>query len=94
MLPHFLIVGAMKSGTTSLYHYLAQHPQLEPSYIKEVRFFFANNFQKGEAWYRAYFSLKINTNNQAFEASGSMSHSIAAKRIFTHNPKMKIIMLL
>ena len=99
MLPHFLIAGAMKSGTTSLYHYLAQHPQLELSYTKEVRFFAADrkyrsNFQKGEAWYRAYFPLKINTNNQAFEASGYMSHPIAAKRIFTHNPKMKIIMLL
>lgn len=38
-LPNFLIVGAMKSGTTSLYHYLAQHPQIYMSPIKEPKFF-------------------------------------------------------
>ena len=27
-MPNFLIVGAMKSGTTALYYYLEQHPQI------------------------------------------------------------------
>lgn len=27
--PSFLIIGAQKSGTTSLHHYLIQHPQLK-----------------------------------------------------------------
>ncbi|PSF37808.1 sulfotransferase [Aphanothece hegewaldii CCALA 016] len=39
MLPNFLIIGATKSGTTSLYHYLKQHPQIYMSPIKEPRFF-------------------------------------------------------
>lgn len=38
-LPNFLIIGAMKSGTTSLYHYLAQHPQIYMSLVKEPKFF-------------------------------------------------------
>jgi hypothetical protein len=38
-LPNFLIIGAMKSGTTSLYHYLKQHPQIYMSSIKEPNFF-------------------------------------------------------
>ena len=38
-LPNFLIIGAMKSGTTSLYHYLKQHPQVYMSSIKEPNFF-------------------------------------------------------
>ena len=39
-LPNFLIVGAAKSGTTSLYHYLRQHPQVfMPEQIKETLFF-------------------------------------------------------
>jgi Sulfotransferase family len=38
-LPNFLIIGAMKSGTTSLYHYLAQHPQIYMSSVKEPKFF-------------------------------------------------------
>lgn len=39
MLPNFLIIGAAKAGTTSLYHYLRQHPQIYMSPHKEPRFF-------------------------------------------------------
>lgn len=39
MLPNFLIVGAAKSGTTSLYHYLNQHPEIYMSPVKEPHFF-------------------------------------------------------
>lgn len=38
-LPNFLIVGAAKAGTTSLYYYLDQHPEIYMSPIKEPRFF-------------------------------------------------------
>jgi len=38
-LPNFFIVGAPKAGTTSLYHYLDQHPQIYMSAIKEPNFF-------------------------------------------------------
>lgn len=37
-LPNFLVVGAAKSGTTSLYHYLQQHPEIYMSPVKEPRF--------------------------------------------------------
>ena len=39
ILPNFLIVGAAKSGTTALYHYLNQHPEVFLSPIKETNFF-------------------------------------------------------
>ena len=29
-LPNFIVIGAMKSGTTSLFHYLHAHPQAHP----------------------------------------------------------------
>lgn len=38
-LPNFFIVGAPKAGTTSLYHYLLQHPQIYMSPIKEPNYF-------------------------------------------------------
>lgn len=38
-LPNFLIVGAAKAGTTALYHYLKQHPQVYMSPNKETNFF-------------------------------------------------------
>ena len=38
-LPNFILVGAMKSGTTSMYNYLNEHPQIYLPYTKEPRFF-------------------------------------------------------
>jgi Sulfotransferase family len=38
-LPSFLVIGAAKAGTTALYHYLKQHPEIHMSPIKEPRFF-------------------------------------------------------
>ena len=37
--PNFLIIGAPKAGTTALYHYLEQHPQIYMSPVKEPGFF-------------------------------------------------------
>jgi hypothetical protein len=48
-----LIIGAMKCGTTSLFHYLAEHPQISPSRNKEP-FFFCDDqrYGRGLQWYR------------------------------------------
>ncbi|WP_299880377.1 sulfotransferase [uncultured Cocleimonas sp.] len=43
-LPNFLIIGAGRAGTTSMYNYLNQHPQIFMSPVKEPRFFaYVNN---------------------------------------------------
>lgn len=42
-LPNFLIIGAAKSGTTALYYYLNQHPEIYMSPLKEPRFFAFEN---------------------------------------------------
>jgi hypothetical protein len=39
ILPNFFIAGAPKSGTTSLYHYLDQHPEIYMSPVKEPNYF-------------------------------------------------------
>ncbi len=41
-LPNFILAGAMKSGTTSLYHYLNEHPQIYMPSIKEPMFFISS----------------------------------------------------
>ncbi len=38
-MPNFLIIGAAKSGTTALYQYLKEHPQIYMSPVKEPKFF-------------------------------------------------------
>ena len=58
-LPDFIIIGAQKSGTTSLYDYLVQHPLVESATEKEIRFFHrANLYHKGLNWYRGHFPLQ------------------------------------
>jgi hypothetical protein len=37
--PNFFVIGAGKSGTTSLYHYVKQHPQIFMSAVKEPKYF-------------------------------------------------------
>jgi hypothetical protein len=39
MMPNFIIIGAGRSGTTSVYEYLRQHPQICMSAIKETNYF-------------------------------------------------------
>ena len=47
--PNFLVIGARKAGTTSLYHYLDQHPEVFMSPVKEPNFF---ALEGGKAGYR------------------------------------------
>jgi hypothetical protein len=52
--PDFIVIGAQRSGTTTLFGYLKKHPQIIPSQKKEVQFF-SNNFHRGLGWYHAQF---------------------------------------
>jgi hypothetical protein len=53
MLPTFLVIGAMKAGTTSLYYYLDEHPEIGMSVRKETDFFLDahGNWDRGRDWY-------------------------------------------
>jgi hypothetical protein len=102
VLPDFLIIGVQKGGTTSLYAYLEQHPQILPSYRKEIEFFDGgkhdyDQFQNGERWYRAHFPLKMmmRPGKKTFEASPSyIFNPQAPERIHEMLPNVKLILLL
>jgi hypothetical protein len=102
-LPDFLILGAQKSGTSSLYRYLAQHPQIRASEPKEVHYFdggsdVANDsYARGEAWYRSHFPLlsDLAPGQKVFEASPLyLLHPLAAERIAAAVPQAKLIAVL
>ncbi|MDY6784009.1 MAG: sulfotransferase [Cyanobacteriota bacterium] len=63
-LPNFLIIGAAKAGTTSLYSWLAQHPQIYTSPIKEPNFFALQgeelNYPAGTIHQRYLIECKLN----------------------------------
>ena len=46
ILPNFLVIGAAKSGTSSLFNYLRQHPQIYMSPVKEPKYFAFNEGEK------------------------------------------------
>jgi Sulfotransferase domain len=73
-LPTFLVIGAMKAGTTSLYHYIRAHPQVFMPGIKAPEFFVAeSNWNRGIGWYRHLF---VPAGDRAF-AVGEASNAYA-----------------
>lgn len=55
-LPTFLLIGAMKAGTTSLYHYLKAHPQVATPQYKAPEFFIEEGtWHRGIDWYAKQF---------------------------------------
>lgn len=56
-LPTFVVIGAQKTGTTSLWHYLCQHPDVAMAEEKEPNFFLGTDaWQRGVGWYRQLFA--------------------------------------
>ena len=53
-LPNFIVIGAMKAGTSSLNQYLAAHPQITVPSVKEVHFFNLY-WNRGIDWYSNFF---------------------------------------
>lgn len=96
MLPSFIIVGAQKAGTTSLYSYLKLHPQIYPGVKKEIQFF-SINYSKGVAWYRSHFPLITKAKKGLITGEATpyyLYHPHAAKRIAETLPNVKLIILL
>jgi hypothetical protein len=57
-MPSYLIVGAMRSGTSALYEYLVRHPAVARSTTEEVHYF-TLRYDKGPAWYRGHFPSRL-----------------------------------
>ena len=99
-MPNFLIIGAMKSGTTALYYYLEQHPEVYMSPVKEPNFFCSQEQDNA-----ADAVTNIGTYQQLFrgaagkKAIGEASHSYlydpgAAAEIRRYVPEAKLIAIL
>ena len=100
----FFIVGAAKSGTTSLYSYLNKHPEIEMSTIKEPDYFSNEFIEKQSLYYKKesikslnkYHSLYSDTKNLIRgEASVSyLFYEKVPKKIFKYNSRSKVIIML
>lgn len=100
MLPNFLVIGAMRSGTTWLDSLLRSHPQVFlPLQRKEVHFF-DQHYQRGMEWYAQFFELPSNHDSALhFEAVGEVTPSYlyveeCPRRIAASLPDCKLIAIL
>lgn len=105
--PNFFVVGAPKCGTTSLYYYLKQHPQVYlPKKKKEIHYFsypeVANTYYGGhdyptslEQYLSYYKDVNLKTHISCGDISPSYLYNLkAASRIKEFNSKSKIIIIL
>ena len=96
-LPDFLVLGAQKSGTTSLFNYLCQHPKVIGSVPKEI-FYFCSHSEKDARWYRRHFPRQSVVRKRGAicgEATPiSLYYSHAAKRAAELVPQAKLIVIL
>lgn len=83
--PDFMIIGAAKAGTTSLFQYLSQHPDILPSKNKEPKFFAMGNQKKGLNEYLKNFPLKNEAEGKlTFEATPTYLYLERAPKQISH----------
>lgn len=95
-LPDFLVVGAQKCGTTSLFLLLSKHPQLFLPSRKEVQFFSSPTlYPKGLDWYAEEFFSGCPEGHLAGEVSPQYMYSTEiARRVHHCLPEARIIAIL
>ena len=96
--PNLFIIGAMKSGTTSLHEYLDTHPQIAMSETKEPGYFVEElSLAKGDAWYLSLFDY-----DERFRYRGESSthytklpvYRGVADRLHRFNPDARLIYIM
>lgn len=95
---NFLVIGAQKAGTTTLHHYLSQHPQLHLPKVKELHFFDNDIlYAKNPIDYNIYhkhFDLNLKVKLRGEVTPIYMYWEPCAKRMHSYNPNLKLIMIL
>lgn len=102
--PNLFIVGAAKAGTTSLYHYLAQHPDVYMTPMKEPHFFSrirpAPELEAffphvtDEATYLSLFTAARVEKVRGEASTSYLSHPDVPEEIWLRRPDAKIVIML
>jgi len=98
--PNFLVIGAMKSGTTSIYKLLGNHPEINICLIKEPRFFNLEvdgqgSWELGLDWYRnLYYPAAGLTGEVSTSYTDFPEHQGVPQRIHSINAEARIVYVL
>jgi len=103
-LPDFMIIGAQKCGTSSLYSYLVQHPGIIAAEIKEINYFgHPSERARGKSWYASHFCTiaekeslqdRLGYTPITGEATPHMNKPLVPKFVHEMLPSVKLIALL
>ena len=101
--PSFLIVGAQRCGTTSMYRALSQHPAILKPVLHKGVHYFDINYGQSMSWYRAHFPAAAQARRVeratgcpavTFESSPFyLLHPLAGERIARDLPGAKLLVL-
>lgn len=103
LLPSFIMIGAQRCGTTSLFRTLLEHPQVRRAPLHKGVNYFDLNYFRGMSWYRGHFPVAGIARRQtaryggpaAFEASGYyLYHPFALERLARDLPAAKLVVML
>ena len=92
----FLLLGAARCGTTSLFRYLQQHPHILPSRNKELHFFDIQ-FESGMTWYGQQFFPSTLRGERYIVGEATpyyLFHPLAPARVRTALPNVRLIVTL
>ena len=102
VLPDFLVIGAKRCGTTSLFYHLPEHPCISKSPYDNMGFF-NENFHLGVNWYRSFFPTTFTRNKIKSKFGNFLSFDVTtrymeeestANNVYQTKPNMKIIVIL
>ncbi len=91
----FMIIGAGRSGTTTIYKYLERHKEVNFSTIKEVHYFSIDSlYQRGTQYFHSFFDKKNEKSVPVAADTYLFIDHQAIERIYEYNPNMKFLVML
>ncbi|WP_323791015.1 sulfotransferase [Nocardioides sp.] len=98
--PSVIVVGAQRSGTTTMFRLLEAHPDLVRPTLSKGTGYFDDDFDRSWSWYVGHFPLRrpgdthLVTGRRSFECSGYyLFHPLAAGRIAAALPDVQVVAL-
>jgi tetratricopeptide (TPR) repeat protein len=89
----FLVLGSMKSGTTSLFEAIGSHPDFVAPIIKEIQFF-ALFIERGYDWYFSHFPKRNSPYFTGESSTSSLDYLHVPELIKKSNLDLKFLIIL
>ena len=91
----FLIIGTQKAGTTSLYEYISEHPEIYVPQVKEIQYFVDDRFyEQGPVYLDAFYKGATADQAKGLAYVHMLPFADCPSRVVDFNSKMKLVIML